>query len=88
MAQYILRGILVKPLASPSMRYITDPNILTSKRIENRKTIILRLEATMASMRRLASPIYNISFSIRNILKTRRIRITLRYRLAGTNRLI
>ena len=88
MAQYMLLGMLVKPLASPSIRYITDPNILTSNRIENRKTTILRLDDNMAFMRRLASPIYKISFSIRNILKTRRIRITLRYRLAGTNRLI
>jgi len=38
MAQYMLRGMLVKPLASPSIRYIIDPNILTSNRIENRKT--------------------------------------------------
>jgi hypothetical protein len=79
--------MLVNPLTSPSTKYIIEPIMVTMVRMKNRKTIIFLLDDMRASSKRLASPMYRINFRILNILNTLKIRITLKYLLAGINML-
>ena len=56
-AQYMLRGMLVNPLASPSIKYIIEPMMVHSVNMKNKNTIIFRRDDIRASIRRFASPI-------------------------------
>ena len=81
----MLRGMLVKPASSPSIRYISDPRITTSVRTQTVNTSIFRRLAASARVSSVVSLIYTASFSTRNTRSTRSSRITVRYRAPGSS---
>ena len=69
--------MLVKPLSSPSIRYIAEPRISSRISTVPRKTTILWRLLRSADMSRLISPRKRPSFKTRKIRSSRRLRITM-----------
>jgi hypothetical protein len=77
-AQYIARGMLVKPLSLlPSIRYITVPLMMISVTIASRNTMIFERLARSAWSRTTASRLKCTSFRILNTRRRRIVRMTI-----------
>jgi len=83
-AQYMLVGMLVKPLASPSITYMSAPTITTTVAMPPRNTTIFRRLARSAVMRSWASPRNRASLRIRNTRSRRTTRTTISQCASGT----
>ena len=75
-AQYMLCGMFVKPLASPSIRYMAAPTINTTMRTKVRNTMIFRALSRIAELSTSASPTKRTIFKTRNTRMRRSARIT------------
>lgn len=72
----MLLGILVKPLDSPSTKYITVPIMMTNVNTKNTKTLIFSRLAHIARRKVCPALVYLVSFRIRNTRNKRNTRIT------------